>query len=90
MKNEPYFSQPSATKLLAVTTTSPKLLSSFFNGQKPLLTSETARVAHSRTYFNNAALLQTLPGFSYTPLEVVIKNACKKYIAALQSGQLSL
>ena len=65
-------------------------LKSFFNGQKPLLTRETARVAHSRTYFNNAALLQTLPNFSYTPLEVVIKNACKKYIAALQSGQLSL
>jgi nucleoside-diphosphate-sugar epimerase len=65
-------------------------IKSFFTGQKPLLTKETARVAHAKTLFDSTALLKALPGFSYTPLETVIKNACKKYLEALQSGQISL
>ena len=32
-------------------------LKSFFNGHRPLLTRESARVAHSKTYFENAKLL---------------------------------
>jgi dihydroflavonol-4-reductase len=65
-------------------------LKSIFTGQKPLLTSETARVARSLTRFNNNALLKALPQFSYTPLEMVIRNACKKYIEALEAGVLML
>lgn len=65
-------------------------LKSFFSGRKPLLTRETAKVAHSKTFFDNAALLKVLPQFSYTPLEMVVKNACKKYREALQSGELTL
>lgn len=61
-----------------------------FTDGKPLLTRESARVAHSRTQFNNAALLKALPGFSFTPLEAVIRDACTKYKAALATGQLSL
>ncbi|MER3463529.1 MAG: 3-beta hydroxysteroid dehydrogenase [Chitinophagaceae bacterium] len=62
---------------------------SMFNGKKPLLTKETARVAHSRTSFDNSALLQTLPHFSYTPLQTVIATACKKYLNAVEKGELS-
>lgn len=65
-------------------------LKSFFNGQKPLLTKETARIAHSYTHFNNTALLQALPHFSYTPLATVVQNACNQYRVALQSGTLSV
>jgi dihydroflavonol-4-reductase len=56
-------------------------LKSLFTGKKPLLTKESARVAHSKTNFDNRKLLQTVPGFSYTPLEQAIQTACKKYIA---------
>ncbi len=65
-------------------------LRSIFTHHKPLLTPETARVAHSRTSFDNAALLQQLPGFRYAPLQYVIQTACEKYRDALQKGTLTL
>lgn len=65
-------------------------LKSLLFGKKALLTRETARVAHSRTEFDNSALLGALPGFQYTPIETVIENACKKYLQALENGQLTL
>ncbi|MFT3678450.1 MAG: SDR family NAD(P)-dependent oxidoreductase [Chitinophagaceae bacterium] len=55
---------------------------SFFTRQKPLLTRESARVAHSFTRFSNHKLLQTLPGFTFTPLEQSIENACRMYTQA--------
>lgn len=61
-----------------------------FTGKKALLTRETAKLAHSKTSFDNTALLRALPGFEFTPLEIAIKNACEKYLGALQSGILSL
>jgi nucleoside-diphosphate-sugar epimerase len=54
---------------------------SFFTGHKPLLTRESARVAHSQTYFENAKILNALPGFSFTPLQESIQSACEKYLA---------
>jgi nucleoside-diphosphate-sugar epimerase len=54
-------------------------LKSLFTGKKPLLTKESARVAQSQTYFENAKILKSLPGFSFTPLEESIKKACEKY-----------
>jgi dihydroflavonol-4-reductase len=65
-------------------------LRAFFKSEKPLLTRETARVAHSKTSFDNRALLGMLPGFSYTPLQQVIKNSCEKYQQALAAGILSV
>ena len=61
-------------------------IKSILTGKKPLLTRETARVAHSKTSFDNSLLLSALPGFSYTPLETVIKNSCEKYLEAMQKG----
>ncbi len=55
-------------------------IKSLFTGKKPLLTKESARVAISKTWFENDKLLQTFPGFSFTPLEESIKKACKKYV----------
>lgn len=52
---------------------------SFFTRQKPLLTRESARVAHSFTRFSNHKLLEALPGFTFTPLEQSIENACRMY-----------
>lgn len=56
-------------------------LKSMFTGEKPLLTKESARVAVSKTWFENDKLLRALPGFSFTPLEETIKKACEKYPA---------
>ena len=56
-------------------------------GQAPLLTKESARVAHSKTYFNNTKILHALPGFSFTPLEKSIQKACKNYLEAIKSMQ---
>ena len=54
-------------------------MKSFFTGKTPLLTSDSARVAQSKTYFENKKVLAALPGFSFTPLEQTIQEACKKY-----------
>ena len=67
-----------------------ELLKSMITGQKPLLTKETAKVAHSKTSFNNAAVLAALPGFSFQPLKDVIKKSCEKYQKAVEAGEISL
>jgi len=64
-------------------------LKGWLKGEKPLLTKQSARVAHSRTQFDNGALLKALPQFSYTPLQQVIEKACQQYMQAVKSGQLS-
>jgi nucleoside-diphosphate-sugar epimerase len=55
-------------------------LKSMFTGKKPLLTKESARVAVSKTWFENEKLLKAFPGFSFTPLEETIQKACEKYL----------
>lgn len=65
-------------------------IKALFTGKKPLLTAETARVAQSRTEFDNSALLKMLPGFKYTPLQQVIKEATACYQQALKEGTLTL
>jgi len=55
-------------------------IKSLFSGVRPLLTKESAKVAVSKTWFENDKLLRALPGFSFTPLEETIKKACRKYL----------
>ena len=62
-------------------------LKSLFSGKKPLLTKESARVAQSKTWFENDKLLKALPGFSFTPLEETIKKACKNYLGTIHDVQ---
>ncbi|HEX2608404.1 MAG TPA: NAD-dependent epimerase/dehydratase family protein [Flavisolibacter sp.] len=59
-------------------------------GKKPLLTRETAKVAHSQTSFDNSAILNALPGFQFTPLDTVIRNSCENYLKALAAGEITL
>lgn len=63
-------------------------LKAFFQGENPLLTRQTARVAQSRTRFDNSALLKALPDFQYTPLETVITETCRQYKQAVAQGVL--
>lgn len=69
------------TPLLAAIAWRMEKIKSFFSGHKPLLTKESARVAHSKTRFNNQKILNTLPGFQFTPLEQAISEACAQYKA---------
>jgi nucleoside-diphosphate-sugar epimerase len=55
---------------------------SIFTGKKPILTKESAKVAHSNTYFDNGKFLKAFPQFSFTPLEQTIQKACEKYLLA--------
>ncbi len=65
-------------------------LKSMLTGSKPLLSKETAKVAHSQTSFDNTALLNAVPGFSFTPLDDVVKKACAQYSQAVEAGILTL
>jgi dihydroflavonol-4-reductase len=58
---------------------------SLFSGHPSLLTRESARVALSKTRFDNSRILEQLPGFSFTPLQQTIQDACKAYL--LRAGQ---
>jgi nucleoside-diphosphate-sugar epimerase len=55
-------------------------LKSFFTGKPILLTRETARIAQSSTYFDNSKIKQHLPGFTFTPLQQTIRQACLAYL----------
>jgi nucleoside-diphosphate-sugar epimerase len=61
-----------------------EMAKSFFTGKKPLLSKETAAIAHSKTYFDNKKVLATLPGFSFTALEEGLQTACKSYLDAIK------
>ena len=54
-------------------------LKSFFTGKAPLVTKESAKVAHSMTHFENEKFLRAFPEFRFTPLEDSIKHACDQY-----------
>ncbi len=56
-----------------------------FSGERPLLTSESAKVAHNNTFFENDKLLKALPQFSFTPLQESIQKTCKKYLHAIKT-----
>jgi nucleoside-diphosphate-sugar epimerase len=62
-------------------------IKSFFTGKSPLLTRESAKVAHSMTYFDNAKFLRTFPQFQYTSLEDSIRHACSQYAAKYNTGR---
>ena len=60
---------------------------SLFSGNRPLLTKESARVAHNQAFFSNDKLLAALPGFSFTHLQESINKACKKYLKTINQTQ---
>jgi dihydroflavonol-4-reductase len=52
-------------------------LKSLFSNKEPLLTKETSGTAHALTYFSNQKILNTLPGFTFTPVDESIERTCK-------------
>jgi dihydroflavonol-4-reductase len=70
-----------ATPLLAAAAWRVERIKSLFTGRPSLLTRESSRVAQSKTFFENGKILRQLPGFSFTPLEQTIRDACRDYLA---------
>jgi len=69
-----------ATPFLAGIAWRAERLKSLVTGRPTLLTRESARVARSSTWFDNSKILQHLPGFTFTPLEDTIRDACGAYL----------
>ena len=63
-------------------------IKSFLKNAKPLLTKETAKIALSKTYWQNDKILKALPEFSFMALEPCITKACKNYADAVINMQL--
>lgn len=55
-------------------------LKSYFTGEDPLLTKETAETAQQVVYFDNSKLLKAFPDFSYRPIDETIKSCCESYL----------
>ena len=52
---------------------------SFFTGEDPLLTKETAETARQVVQFDNSKILKALPDFSFKPVSDTIQECCEKY-----------
>lgn len=51
-------------------------IKSHFTARKHLLTRETARTAQAKVYFDNSKILESLPGFHFTPVKETIQRTC--------------
>ena len=60
-------------------------LRSLFTGKRPLITRETARTAQLKVYYSNEKIRQSLPGFTFRPLDETVADVSRDYLAA-QSG----
>ena len=80
--------QPSrnATPALAAIVWRFERLKSILTGKRSLLTKESARIAQTKTLFDNSKILKNLPGFSFTPLEEAIRKSCTMYKESLLSN----
>jgi dihydroflavonol-4-reductase len=72
-----------ATPLLAAIALALEKIKTTFSHKPSFLTKESARIAQTKTYFDNSKILKALTGFSFTPLDVSIKKACNQYLQSL-------
>jgi len=79
-----------ATPFLAGFAWRAEKVKSLLTGRPALLTRESARVAASKTFFNNGKILRLLPDFRFTPLEETIRMACQHYLRTPQPGGKSV
>ena len=61
-------------------------LKSLLTGSSSVLTRETARIAQTKTYFDNSKILHALPGFTFTPLEQAIRQSTDRYMAYMKKA----
>ncbi|MBS1666448.1 MAG: NAD-dependent epimerase/dehydratase family protein [Bacteroidetes bacterium] len=75
-----------ATPLLTAMAWRMEKIKTLISGKPTILTKESARVAQSKTYFDNGKIKKYLPGFAFTPLEQTIQKACASYQKNLKSA----
>jgi dihydroflavonol-4-reductase len=68
-----------ATPFLAQLAWRAEKVKSLITGKTSVLTKETARIAQTKTYFDNRKILDAFPAFRFTPLEEAIREATGKY-----------
>ena len=51
-------------------------IKNLFTGKEPLVTRETAVTAMAKVNFDNSKLIEYLPGFVYSQIEVTIARTC--------------
>jgi dihydroflavonol-4-reductase len=73
-----------ATPFLAGLAWRAEKIKSLFTGAHPMITRETAAIARKRSSYDNGKLLKMLPGFQFRPLETSIRDACSRYLDAMQ------
>jgi nucleoside-diphosphate-sugar epimerase len=69
-----------ATTLLGGIAWRMEKIKTLFTKKPSLLTKESAKVAQSKTYFDNGKIRKSLPGFAFTDLQQTIQNACAQYV----------
>ena len=74
-----------ATPILAAMAWRLEKIKTLISGKPTILTKESARIAQSKTYFDNGKIKKYLPGFVFTPLEQTIQKACASYQKNLKS-----
>lgn len=75
-----------ATPLLAQIAWRMEKIKSMITGKKSLLSKESARIAGTTTYFENAKILQALPSLNFTSLSDAIRISCAQYLHYLSNG----
>ena len=74
-----------ATPILAAMAWRLEKIKTLISGKSTILTKESARIAQSKTYFDNGKIKKYLPDFTFTPLEQTIQKACASYQKNLKS-----
>lgn len=75
-----------ATPLLGEMAWRLEKLRSLFTHRQSILTRESARIAQSKTCFDNSKIKKHLAGFDFTPLPQTIQQACESYLKNVQSA----
>jgi dihydroflavonol-4-reductase len=61
-------------------------MKSFFSSADPLLTKETAETAQLVVSFDHTKILNSLPGFSFRPVDETITDYCREYLVKMKTG----
>jgi dihydroflavonol-4-reductase len=75
-----------ATPFLAAIAWRMEKTKSLFTRKPSVLTKESARIAMSKTYFDNSKIKKYLPGFDFKPLQQTIQYACESYLQHIQTA----
>jgi dihydroflavonol-4-reductase len=73
-----------ATPAMAAVAWRLESIKSLFSSKRSVLTRESAKIATSKTYFDNSKILQYLPDFAFTPLAQTINRTCAAYLSQVQ------